>query len=309
MKASRLAGEALPKRLPPKYVEGTAFMPPITAIDKAAGPAAVDAALCFIVPQAEKPLFHSSAYTGGDPKIFFKVEDRTVKITDIRKIPVQPSTEREGFELVVSPTAVADLNNDDAIANVYYPEIEALLKKRFGATRIVVFDATRRSDSGAGAANPDGRRGPAIRVHVDYTQKSGPQRLKDTVGIAEAERLLASGARVIQVNVWRPVKGPVQRAPLAVADASSIARHELVATDQVFPDRVGEIYHLAYGPGQRWYYVSEMKREEVLLIAGWDSTDPVGSRCAPHGAFQLPNQDPKAPARESIEIRTFVIIE
>jgi hypothetical protein len=284
-------------------------MPPITAIDKASAPATVEAALCFIVPQAEKPLFHSAAYTGGDPKIFFKVEDRTVKITDIRKSPVQPSIEREGFELVVSPTAVADLNNDEAVVNAYYPEIEALLKKRFGATRIVIFDATRRSDSGAGAANSDGRRGPAIRVHVDYTQNSGPQRLKDTVGIAEAGRLLASGARVIQVNVWRPIKGPVQRAPLAVADASSIARHELVATDQVFPDRVGEIYQLAYGPGQRWYYASEMKREEVLLIAGWDSTDPDGSRSAPHGAFQLPNQDPKAPARESIEIRTFVIIE
>ena len=60
-------------------------MPPITAIDKATAPATVEAALCFILPQAEKPLFHSAAYTGGDPKIFFKVEDRTVKITDIRK--------------------------------------------------------------------------------------------------------------------------------------------------------------------------------------------------------------------------------
>ena len=284
-------------------------MPKIAATDKATAPVAVEAALCFIVPQMEKPVFQSAAYTGGDPKIFFKVEDRAVKITDIRKIPTQPSIEREGFELVASPTAVADLNSDDAITNAYYPEIEALLKKRFGASRVAIFDATRRSDSGTGAANPDGRRGPAIRVHVDYTQKSGPQRLKDTIGIAEAERLLANAARVIQVNVWRPIKGPVRRAPLAVADASSIAKHELVATDQVFPDRVGEIYHLAYSPSQRWYYASEMKRDEVLLIAGWDSTDPDGSRCAPHGAFQLPNQDPKAPARESIEIRTFVIIE
>ncbi len=225
-------------------------MPEMTAMEKTTVPISVEAALCFIVPQAEKPVFQSSAYTGGDPKIFFKVEDRTVKITDIRKIPTEPSIEREGFELIVSPTAVADLNSDDLVTNAYYPEIEALLKKRFGATRIAIFDATRRSDRGTGAANPDGRRGPAVRLHVDYTQKSGPQRLKDTIGIAEAERLLASGARVIQVNVWRPIKGPVLRAPLAVADASSIAKHELVATDQVFPDRVGEIYHLAYGPGQ-----------------------------------------------------------
>ena len=284
-------------------------MPQNAASEKTTSPASVEAALCFIVPQANKPVFQSAAYTGGDPKIFFEVENRTVKIIDIRKSSMQPTIERAGFELIVSPTAVADLNNDDAVADEYYPEVETLLKNRFGATRVAIFDATRRSDGGTGAANPDGRRGPATRIHVDYTRKSGPKRLMDTVGVAEAERLLASGARVIQVNVWRPIKGPVLRAPLAVADASTIAKNELIATDQVFPGRVGEIYHLAYGPRQRWYYASEMKRDEVLLIAGWDSTDPDGSRCAAHGAFQLPNQDPKAPPRESIEIRTFVIIE
>ncbi|MGE0701117.1 MAG: CmcJ/NvfI family oxidoreductase [Hyphomicrobiaceae bacterium] len=284
-------------------------MPQHAALDKAASPASVEAALCFIVPQTKKPVFQSAAYTGGDPKIFFEVEQRAVAISDIRKASRQPTIEREGFELMTSPTAVADLDSDADVANAYYPEIEALLKSRFGASRVAIFDATRRSDGGTGAANPDGRRGPATRIHVDYTQKSGTQRLKDTIGVAEAERLLASGARVIQVNVWRPIKGPVRRAPLAVADASTISQSELVATDQVFPDRVGEIYHLAYGPRQRWYYASEMKREEVLLIAGWDSTDPAGSRCAPHGAFQLPDQDPAAPPRESIEIRTFVIIE
>ncbi len=269
----------------------------------------VEAELCFIVPQAEKPVFHSSAYTGGKPEIFFAVENRAVTITDLRGNAVRPTVEREGFELLRAPTGVADLNSDEAVQNAYYPEIEALLKKRFGASQVAIFDATRRSDAGSGAANPDGQRGPAIRVHVDYTPKSGPQRLKDTIGEAAATRLLNKGARVIQVNVWRTIKGTVLRSPLAVADASSIARNELVATDQVFPDRVGEIYQVAYGPDQRWYYASEMERDEVLLIAGWDSTDPEGARCAPHGAFQLPNQDPASPPRESIEIRTFVIIE
>ena len=186
---------------------------------------------------------------------------------------------------------------------------QMLLKKRFGVSRIEIFDATRRSDSGNGANNPYGARGPATRVHVDYTAKSGPQRLKDTVGAEEGERLLASGARIIQVNVWRPITGPVQRAPLALADASSITKDDLVATDQVFPDRVGEIYHLAHSPKHRWYFASEMKRDEAFLIKGWDSKDPNGSHFAPHGAFQLPNQDPAAPPRQSIEIRTFVIIE
>lgn len=269
----------------------------------------VEADLCFIVPQDEKPAFYSAAYTGGEPKVMFETEQKVVHIADLRGLDREADFDREGFELLNEPTAVDDLNNDEAIKNAYYPEIETLLKKRFGASRVAIFDATRRSDSGPGAANPDGARGPASRVHVDYTPKSGPQRLKDTIGIEEAERLLASDARVIQVNVWRPIKGPVQRAPLALADASSVAREDLVATDQVFPDRVGEIYQLAYSPNQRWYYASEMTRDEILLIKGWDSSEPNGTHFAPHGAFQLPNQDPSAPPRESIEIRTFVIIE
>lgn len=270
---------------------------------------AVEAALTFIVPQDEKPVFQSSAYTGTVPKIFFETEERTVRIEDVRGMQNPASIEKEGFELLTIDTAVDDLNDDAAVEAKYYREIEDILKQRFGASRVAVFDATRRSDGGAGADNPDGKREPATRVHVDYTPRSGPQRLKDTIGEEEGERVLASGARVVQVNVWRPITGPVQRTPLALADATSVAKEELVATDQVFPDRIGEIFQLAYGAGQRWYYASEMRRDEIFLIKGWDSADPTGSQFAPHGAFELPDTAPDAPPRESIEVRTFVIIE
>ena len=46
-----------------------------------------------------------------------------------------------------------------------------------------------------------------------------------------------------------PIRRPVLRTPLAVADAGSVRAEELIATDQVFPDRVGEVYRLAHGPG------------------------------------------------------------
>jgi hypothetical protein len=178
-----------------------------------------------------------------------------------------------------------------------------------GASRVVIFDATRRSDGGSGAQNRDGLRGPATRVHVDYTEKSGPQRVKDLLGEAEAARLAAAGARIIQINVWRPIRGPVARSPLALADAASIRPEALIATDQVFPDRVGEIYHLAYDPSQRWYYAPAMTPDEVLLIKGWDSLDDGRARFTPHGAFELADSPEDAPARESIEVRTLVVVE
>ncbi len=265
--------------------------------------------LSFIAPQDEKPVFHSSALTGDVPKVFFKNEAHTVPIKDMRDIADTLSVDHEGFELVRHTTSVTDLYDDDAVENAYNPEVEALLRARFGASKVVVFDVTRRSDSGKGAANPDGLRGPARRVHADYTVKSGPQRVKDVLGEAEAQRLFDTGAHIIQVNVWRPITGPVKRAPLAVVDSSSLQPEELVATDQVFPDRVGEIYHLAHAPSQRWYYAPEMTADEVLLLKGWDSLDDGRTRFNAHGAFELPNMDENAPPRESIELRTLVIIE
>jgi hypothetical protein len=266
----------------------------------------VRAALTFIVPQGTKPVFHGSAYTGGAPRVFFETEPRTVLIRDVRPIADALSLDREGFELRRHETAVLDLYDDHAIEHVYYPEIEALLRAVTGASRVVVFDATRRSDAGAGARNPDGLRGPASRVHVDYTEKSGPQRLKDLLGETEAARLTESGARIVQINVWRPIRGPVRRSPLALADASSVRPEDLIATDQVFPDRVGEIYHLAHHPEQRWYYAPEMTPDEVLLIKGYDSLADGRARFTPHGAFELPGTPADAPPRESIEVRTLV---
>ena len=269
----------------------------------------VHASLTFIVPQDSKPYFESTALTGGQAKVFFKTEDHAVTIHDMRPLAGELSLDQQGFELRTRPTAVADFYDDVAVARDYQAEIIALLRDVTGADQVVVFDYTRRSDSAEGAANPDGLRGPAGRVHVDYTVASGPQRARDALGADAVERILAAGGRISQINVWRPISGPVRRSPLALADAQSIRSEELVATDQRFPGRVGEIYQLAHAPGQRWYWAPEMARDEVLLIKGWDSLDDGRARFTPHGAFQFPDQDPNMPARESIEVRCYLVHE
>lgn len=281
----------------------------ISAAVRPAYPAtgSVSAPLTFITPQATKPAFYSAAYTGDVPRVLFETERHSVAIHDMRPHADALSLDREGFELRRHRT-VADLYDDEAVEKVYYPEIEALLRAVTGASRVVIFDATRRSDAAAGAKNRDGLRGPASRVHVDYTAKSGPQRVKDLLGEAEAARLAAAGARIVQINVWRPIRGPVGRSPLALADASSVRAEDLIATDQVFPDRVGEIYHLAHDPAQRWYFAPAMTPDEVLLIKGWDSLED-RARFTPHGAFDLRDTPADAAPRESIEVRTLVVIE
>ena len=127
-------------------------------------------------------------------KYFFETEDQTVPISDMREIANTLSVDREGFELLRHSSAVDDLYDDDAVENAYFPEVKALLRRRFGASQVVIFDVTRRSDSDAGAQNPDGFRRPATRLHVDYTAKSGPQRAKDILGEDAVARITASGA-------------------------------------------------------------------------------------------------------------------
>ena len=84
---------------------------------------------------------------------------------------------------------------------------------------------------------------------------------------------------------------------------------DLVATDQIFPDRVGEIYHLAYNKGQKWYWTSEMQDNEILIFKGWDNinSDKV-IKFTPHTSFNLKNQNIKKNPRESIEARAFLVL-
>lgn len=265
--------------------------------------------LTFIVPQDTKPYFESAALTGTEPRVHFSTELRQVAVHDMRAEAERLDIDVNGFELHRAPTSVTDLYDDAAVTGVYNEELKALLKARMGADDVAIFDATRRSDGEAGAPNPDGPRGPASRVHVDYTVDSGPKRARDALGAERFDRVIDGGGRVVQINVWRPIRGPVRRSPLALADARSIAPLNLVATDQRFPDRTGEIYQVSWAPDQRWYFAPEMDADEVLLIKGWDSLDDGRARFTPHGAFALPDQDDTLPPRESIEVRTYVLYE
>jgi len=140
-------------------------------------------------------------------------------------------------------------------------------------------------------------------VHVDHTARSGPQRVRDFFGDA-AEELLRGRVQVI--NLWRPIRGPLRDAPLAVCDAASVAPEDLVASDLVYRDRVGETYAVKYNRNHRWFYVPEMQPDEALLLKCFESKTDGRARFMPHTAFE----DPTAPAdvlpRESIELRTLV---
>jgi hypothetical protein len=173
------------------------------------------------------------------------------------------------------------------------------VKEVTGAARVLAFDHNVRRGP---AGQPDKNvREPVKYAHNDYTLKSGPQRVCDLLP-TEAETLLKH--RFVFINVWRPIRGPVEQMPLAVCDARSIAPADLVPTDLKYTDRTGEVHSLAFNPGHRWFYVPHMRTDEVLLLKCYDSMDDGRARFTAHGAFDDPNTPAGAPARESIEVRT-----
>lgn len=263
--------------------------------------------LNFIKKQHVKPYYESSAITGLVPKLHFKLEKKQVKINSIRN-KKKAVLDKDGFELHNYYTPYNEYNILQNLER-YKRELEKICKQIFGYKEIFIFDLTIRSNKKKGAYNIDGRRQPADRVHVDYTIKSGPKRAKEVIGINKYNNALKNKRRIVQFNAWRPLCNEVKSSPLTFADPSSINQKDLIATDQIFPKRIGEIYHLAYNRFQKWYWVPNMKRDEILLIKGWDSSDKKNVvKFTPHAAFSLKNENIIKYPRTSIEARIFLIL-
>ncbi len=260
--------------------------------------------ITFMVPAEQRPYVHTEAFTGEpEPRYYAELQRRAVTIHDARTQAQELSLDRHGIELHRRPTIVDDLYDDAHVEQDYYQEIEALVREATGASQVVIFDHTRRRDDGGSG----GTKTPADRAHNDYTEWSAPQRVRDVVGEEEARRL--RDVPFVQVNAWRPIRGPVRRSPLAVLDAATLDAGDLIATDMVYPGRTGEIYHLAFNPAQRWLYFPAMERDEILLIKGFDSRIDGRARFVPHTAFHDPGTRSDEPPRESIEVRTLAFFE
>ncbi|MDP6389986.1 MAG: CmcJ/NvfI family oxidoreductase [Alphaproteobacteria bacterium] len=256
--------------------------------------------LNFLDPGVEKPQTFIYPPTSGKDPMRPKLDPHEVRIYDARDIADTLSLDKQGFELMRHQSRVENFYDDGQVEAVYYAETEALVKQVMGATRVHMFDHTVRNNALADDSDNLIRR-PVGQVHNDYTDKSGPQRVRDLLG-DEAEELLQH--RFAFINVWRPIKGPVLDQPLALCDAGSMAPDDLVETDLVYEDRVGNIHGVRFNPDQRWYYVREMQPDEVMFLKCFDSETDGRARFMAHTGFANPESPPDAPPRESIEART-----
>src|SRR4051812_841396 len=225
-------------------------------------------------------------------------ETHRVEIADGRRAG-ELSIDQNGFVLVEHRTQVRDFFDLDELKRVYYPEVVALIQRVAGASRVVVFDHTLRSgDEREREAKLV--REPVLSAHNDYTEWSGPQRVRDVMG-AEADALLERRFAIIQV--WRAIVDPIRSNPLAMVDARSVAPDDLLIAERRYPNRVGQTYRLKYNPAHRWFYFPEMRRDEAIVFKVYDSLKDGRARFTPHTSFDDPATPPGAPARQSIEAR------
>src|SRR5437588_5543473 len=263
-------------------------------------PDQIEAALNYIVDDGSKVFTIVAGPGGSDTRSGGKPDPRRVTIHNGRPHAKDFVLERHGFRFVRHDTKVKEFYDEDEIRGLYYPEMEALIKAESGAKRVVVFDHTLRTADDE-LRESKGIREVVRRVHNDYTEWSAPQRVRDILP-DEAEELLQRRFAIIQV--WRPIRHPVETYPLAMADAQGISPKDFVISERRYPGRIGQTYAVTYNPEHRWYWLPRMGRDEAYIFKVFDSMKDGRARWTAHTAFQDPTTPPNARPRESIEIRT-----
>ncbi len=254
----------------------------------------------YLVDANQRPIAYNLPQEYGMPARSGHFDIFQVRIRNARDRVRDLSLDGAGFVLARHATMMRNFYDDAEVRAIYYPEVERLVRDATGAAKVVIFDHTLRISDGA---DHPGTRAPAHVVHNDYTEKSGPQRAREFLAAEEA--LTRLRRRFVEINVWRPIRGPVRRDPLALIDGRSIAPGDLVTAKLIYPDRTGEIYYGAYNPAHRWYYFPEMAVDEAVLVKCYDSARDGRTRFSLHAAFADPTVPADAPRRESIEVRTF----
>lgn len=257
------------------------------------------------------------------------IDARPTTVHDVRGHENRFSLDVHGFQFMRRPNSNLSPFSEATVKKFMYPEAVDILKQATGATRAHVFSHITRTApyeqvEALAASNESDTKAtsvvvPARLVHVDQSDSGALEVLRDNMSPEDAARL--SKSRWGIVNIWRPLK-PVPRDPLAVADARTVKEEDLIEIYGRMPGKGEKNYEAAtkgagfgvlygkYGEGQKWYYLSGMKPDEVMLIKCYDSkTDGSVARRSPHTAFVDPRTKEVKEVRESVELRCLVFFE
>jgi hypothetical protein len=256
-------------------------------------------------------------------------ETHRVAVRDGRAIRDEFNLDVHGFVLAESRTAVTDFFDRDQVDRIYPGEVEDAVKALTGASRVVPMGWMIRTSGDlekyrrqiVGYTHKGGVQPPAGEAHVDFLPQRAERMARELHAKAFPD---APGfSRFIASSLWRTFSEPPQDWPLALCDARSVRIDEgipntLHIVDEIpddasmrepLPDEesliAAAIFH--YSADHRWWYFSNMTRDEVVLLKFHDS-DRTRALRTPHTAFR-DTSFPDAKPRESIEFRTVAFFD
>jgi hypothetical protein len=240
-------------------------------------------------------------------------ENRTVTISDARSTKDKFDLDTQGFVLAEHKSTVGDFFDSEQVDAVYPKEVTDVVRQLTGADRVALRgwmvrtsgDLEERQRKVIGYTHQGGVQPPASEAHVDYMPERAEQ-MAETI-YKESFPGEKPYSRFIASSLWRVFSSPPQDWPLALCDGRSVGVDEgtpnaLIIVDEI-PKTVITAAIFRYNPEHRWWYFSNMHRDEVVLLKFHDSDDSKVMR-VPHTAFH-DTSFADARARESIEFRTF----
>lgn len=183
------------------------------------------------------------------------------------------SLDREGFALREFHSPFAEWDDDAAIRAQLHGDVSEFVKRQVGAKRVIVFDHTIRAQSNIAQArseNSTSRRAPVMNIHCDYTENSGPLRVRQLLP-DEADELLKH--RVAFYNFWKPLKRTVEERPLAMCDVTSSTHDDFITMKLRYRDRDGEIFVMRYAPQHYWWYFPRMTPDYAVMLKTYELGD------------------------------------
>ena len=247
-------------------------------------------------------------------------EPHDVTIHDIRSARERVSLDAHGFMLASHASRVActpEIAETNLIAQsglppinkAYYDELLPLIRELSGA-RDVIPQATGLTVRFSRRSQRQSWAGAAGFIHLDVTSRSVERFLQ--FSLAAANQPIKPWRRVVMYQTWRAVTEPPQDNLLTLCDRRSVPASDVVFYDAIIGDEGTalesvEARSCRFGPGHRWWYASDMAREDLLVFIGYDSDDPQAVQPF-HTGFDVPGQETATP-RGSLEARFFAFYD
>ena len=234
-------------------------------------------------------------------------------IHDLRGKENSVNLDTNAFEVFTYNGSVQEEFQEGSEAQqTYHKEISDLLKKRLGASRVIIYHHTFRFRSQPRTVDEcdHNHRNPVFFPHVDSDDNGFQELLKTQLDKEDIEKAMQHRIQVI--NIWRPL-GPnsITQKPLTICDYRSIDLdkdvHQFTFL-KAFYHPTARILSRNDHDAHIWYYLSDMHSNEMFVFKMFDSKPDV-AKFAFHTAFIDQNASIPTEDQKSLEIRCLIFYD